>query len=419
MNGTSRGQLLALIAAAVQATAPAFAAGIPATGEEGRNVGILRVGQATSAPAERAYRIVERRVQRWLENEPALAARVEPLAGSVRSEELVMEAEHARLAKLVDKVLSGGGSDAESVEMERLVEKLGRLARFAPTVQRALVARGARLAKAGDRKAAIAALTAAAKLHPDGMLPGLDSWDEPGPRGDLESLAALAERAVKRTCAVSVSITPKEATVRWNGFDVGGRRSFHLAPAQRFTLTATAAGHRPTETVVTCHGTERRELRISLEKAADSGDKAPSLLSAISARRGLQTLCLIEPQGGEFKLYLYTPASVIEEIPLRAPLRVADVLESPGESELPIATDAFVTLLEKQRVASAASDWDLSPPAGAPPALADHAVASGRWYNSSTFWWVTGGLVGGILLTFLATRGSSAKSQPGVTLHLD
>ncbi len=405
-----------------------LAAGIPA-GREKSRMGILRVGEPATPGAERAYPLVEKRMQRWLENFEGISAAVEPFAGSVKTEEISLETDRARLAAL---------SASRPGETGALIEKVGKTPRFSPDVQRALTARAAERFRAGERKEAEALLKRAAALHPDAAIVTWNGWDEPGEGSSAGSAAAFdvlvseAGRSITRSCALVLDVTPASAEVKVNGFDLKNRRTFQLSGEHPYAMEVTAPGHRPVETIAQCGRALKKEVRVALlaEKPGASANQA--LLTEISRRRGVQTLCLIEPRGDEFKLYLYTPSRAIEEIPLKSPLRVAEVLGNPSESSMPIASDAFMLLWEKHR--TSASELDREPDlrlasaastgfAGAPgETSAEVPRGSGeKWYNNSTFWWITGGLAGGVVLTYLLTRGgTTVKSQPtGISIKID
>jgi hypothetical protein len=223
-----------------------------------------------------------------------------------------------------------------------------------------------------------------------------------------------------------LAVNPSDALVSVNGFEMGSRREFQVSTDAEYAFEVSAPGHRTVETVARCGTSVRKEVTVKLPSGGKDDESAAKVagLSDISRTRGLPSLFVIEARGEEFKLYLYTRDLALEEIPLRAPLRVAEVLGHPTESTMPIATDAFLSLWEKQR-AKTAGEIDLSPEpfAGGAAEIAAGAPTPGdsKWYNSPTFWWIAGGVAGGILVTYLLTRqGEPVRSQPsGISIKID
>src|SRR5262249_47739942 len=154
-------------------------------------------------------------------------------------------------------------------------------------------------------------------------------------------------------------------------FSVGRQRDLLLAVPYRYRLEA-----RSGVTEVSCERSGRRTVAIPPPSELKV---AVSTLSDIVQRQGMRTLLLIVPRNDEFRFYLYNPNSAPREIPLKAPLRVAEVLEAPAESSLPLASDAVAGIAERPGALGVESG----------PATVDAAelrlsrsAEAPRWYNS-------------------------------------
>ena len=118
------------------------------------------------------------------------------------------------------------------------------------------------------------------------------------------------------------------------------------------------------------------------------------------------------PHCSRFQFFLYTPGVAIDEIPLENSVRVAEVLENPAESSLPIASDAFSRLVQKHQLyrISALEDrghWQ-GDGKGTLEAFQRHKP---QWYESWQLWAVVGGVLGGIFVAHLAGKKPAIGSR--------
>lgn len=399
-------------------TRPALAVGIPS--DEARpRVGILRVGDGHTDREERAFSLLEKRVQRWMENAPSAQLTIRTLPLSLGTEHLRLESDRARLEVLAKETVAGPGVLRELRELRR---NLAAVSRYSPTVQNALIAEARATWAQGDRSRAGLLLKRAALLHPDGLLPdfgdGKRDWDEEAAEPDaLEERAKAIASEVKRPCEVRFRGAEDGETIV-NGYAFGLRRDFQLPAGGRYHFQIVSAGHEPWETRLTCDRQSRREVNVQFRPSL-ARTVAPSIeLAKITEGQNLSSLFLIQAAAERFRLYLFTPGSRLEEIPLREPLRVAEVLDNPGAG-LPVARDTLDGLLQRHRLAQ----MSLPAMADAPGEISgDFGGSEPQWYNDWRVWAVAGGIVTGVIVGYLATRGPEVRTNggpSGIRIQLD
>jgi hypothetical protein len=219
-----------------------------------------------------------------------------------------------------------------------------------------------------------------------------------------------ASSELRRECAIQIETIPEQAAVTVNGFAMGSRREFHLPLGRRFTLSASAPGHDSAKREIDCQRQKRDIVVLRLPKSAVPVASRHDL-AGISRGNGLSSLCLIEARSDQFKLYLYSPGLPVDEIPLVKPLRIADVAARGGEVELPVRTDAFLSLYEKHRLASA-DLFSISRSDDSASAELSHSVADPRWYNDWRVWAIAGVVVAGATSLYFLTREGAVQSSP-------
>ncbi len=401
-------------------------AGLPSVPLERTRLGIVSMG-TTNYSAERAYPLVEKRIQRWLENLDAVHASAETIFLKGRREWLRSETNERRVKQLSaelwkkaenlsDPNLSSGISQ-QVEELETLRRQLS-VSGSGPVIQKAFVAEAAFYWASGKEAVATELLRRAISLSPQAKaeLPSVTGEIEHSVLNSMEAKILDLESRWARGCLLNVSLTGGPAVVFGNGFEMGSHRQFRLPKGGTYHLRAETAGSQSNTVVVSCErpGIKSATLAMNALSPSHSADS----LSQLSRSHAVESLCLVEPQGDRFRLYLYTPGVSVDEIPMQAPWKVADVLENPNTDAVPIATDAFLDLLSRHRNSRLALAE--SSPGPLPQRVTAGVTDESRWYNNWKFWAVASGVVGAAVITYLATRSSQVSStQTGlhVTIH--
>ena len=384
-------------------------------------LGILRVGELHSAEEERAYDILEKRVQLWLENLSAPRPLVQSLGLSLRAEALQDQTEEQELARLSNEVLGSRDSLASpvaSVEIARLRKQRQRLGRLGPVVQRAWLAEASLQLAEGKRTLAMSSLRSGLAMHPDAASPDFSQWDD-DPTGGLlrlETLLSEARSDLVRLCEVELLSFPAYASLSVNGFVQGGRRKFHLPPGE-FEFQFQAPGFNTKSERITCVRTTRFQRTVQLKKADDSPKSYLSELEGVRQRNAMGSLFLIQPSDGIFRFFLLSSEGRMDPIPMSRPLKISEVVNQENAS-LPIARDEMKTLIQRHSLNRA--DLSLSALASdgmafdtASGALAERVGGPDRWYNDWKVWAVVGGIAAGMVGTYLMTRGPEIRTKAG------
>lgn len=391
--------------------------------ESRQPIGILRLGELRSHSEERAYDIVERRLQRWLDNFESLHVRAQRVGVSLSAEEVTLDSDRARLMECSEELLKGVLFMSEHdlnpglTEMKTLRDGLKRVKHLGPVLQKAYIAEASYLWKRKKREHAKSLIQKALLLHPDAKIESLPQWEWDEPGFDTSGFEAMVRDsgALRKGCRVQVQVSPSNALVRVNGFEMGRRKTFYLSQGSSYLLSAAMPGYETNESVLECDGRGQRRLLVPLKKEDRKINSKKDSLFQVSSRYGVESLCLVEPKRGEFRLHLYSPGLAMEEIPMLRPLLVAEVLDSPGDEALPIATDAFLQIFQKHRLARLTAVLDPLPST----LKYEASGTSDTWYNNWKVWAIVGGVIGGAALAYFATSNSVDSRPGGIKIKID
>lgn len=393
-----------------------FAAELPATSPRHR-VGILRLGELSGPVEEKAYPLMEKRIQRWLENFPNLASQVRPLSVSVRGEEIRLESEQSQLDALAESLLETP-EDGNTLlpRIRELRSKLRPIPRYSPAVQKSLLAEAKLLWSAGNVRQSSSLIQEALLLHPDVVSQEGDGWDTEKAMSAFDGELFRKSSEIKRICSVEVRTFPEEASITVNGFPMGKRRQFQLAGGAQYHFTVAAAGFEPDDNKIQCDRSSKRDSVVRLKRQNEETIARTQDLAKVTQGNGVGSLCLIEAKEDRFRLYLFSPGVALDEIPLQAPLRIAEVARQPASGTVPVSSDAFLALFEKHRVAQGYVAMNTS----AEPSLAVAGrveTTEAQWYNDWKFWAITGGVLAGVAGAYFATKAPEVKTQGGMIIH--
>jgi len=404
---------------------PARAALAPLQPERTK-LGILRVGELRSREEEKAYVLLEKRVQRWFENFSSPRPVVHTLDHSLASEELSSRAKESRLAILSRNILEShdpGMLLGQVDELRKLKRELEPYPSLGPLLQKAALAEAAFLLSDGKKSAALAATRAALAFHPDGKSPEWDGWEEEPTQSSLrfESLLSEVGSQVRGLCDVELSVQPSTAEVNVNGYAQGKRRTFQL-PAGRFEMVFANAGFQPSKLSFRCDRTSKIKREVHLAPTSGKPALAVSELETVRQRNALGSLFVIQPVRDEFRFFLLSADGKLDPVPTQRPLKISEV-SGGTEDGIPISQDEMRGLLQKHSLALSLSDLTgVASDSGAGFGLGVSEGSVGRssgWYNDWRVWAVVGGLATGILGAYLLTRGPEVQTQPGISIRLE
>jgi len=384
-------------------------------------VGILRVGELATAEDEKAYDVLEKRVQLWLENLSAPRPEVQSLGLSLRAGELEDQAEEQELARLANQVLGNRDSQPDPVassEMKRLRQERERAGKRGPVVQRAWLAEALLQIAEGKNAAAVESLRSALTMHPDAATPDLSRWDDDasGTLLRLDTMLAESRAGIVRLCEAEVQSSPSHASLSVNGFAQGKRRKFHLPPG-KFEFQFQAPGFVAASETIDCSRTSRVKRTVAMKKSDDSPKGYLSELEEVRQKNAVGSLFLIQPSEGEFRFYLLSSEGRMDAIPMSRPLKISEVSH---ERALPISRDEMRTLLLRHDLNRADLSFpgpvsDATALGGGSGELAERVGGKDQWYNDWQVWAVVGGVAAGVLGAYLMTRGPEIKTKSGVT----
>jgi len=392
---------LTLILAQVQGAFAALPGSDPSVRTFHR-IGIVRAGSMSKSHAQ-AYPLLERNLQKWMENRDDLRVIGEPLSQTVSTEEwndAAVEAEVMQLVRQLPEVVS-------EEEKERAVSvarnKVTKLPSQTPLHQRLLVADALWDWRHGRKEQAARVLRQAVRLHPTGEV-NLD-WDD-SDAGFLGLLSTLTARK-NRGCLLDLSLSPESARVTINGFPLTAKEYRSLLTGKLYRLRVDAPGYVSKDEIISCQTSRRTKLSIHLAKGFER-------TASLSEIKGYQTLLLIKPEKDRFRLFLYSQDRAMDEIPLERPLRVADLGQSFGG--VPVS-DAAAAIFQKHRLDLAANFTYTN---SVDPVLRMNEPKDDQWYNDWRVWAIAGGVVAGGVVAYLMTKnGGSVGTQNRIGVKIE
>jgi len=408
---------------------PQICGAAPSTGrdrEPSRPVEILKMENRQSADdGDRAYEIFKVRFHKWIENNAPVSARVESAIPSEKLSTYLLEARALQLAeaarRLWSKLHAGADADAEYRALKMQLAKLepASLLGQGPVLQNSFLAMGAYAWKNREKGEAEKWMRRGILVHPTFRIESVDLWPNEEPGFSFLPFEAELNRLSRmgaRSCLAEIKIPP-EAAVTINGFSVARSKNYALAVGEPYRIKISRAGYDDRELDLDCQRPGRtvaevklNERRVSATDLAVSNVDKPGIVPS--------SAFLIEPGKDDIRIYLFTPGVGIDEIPLRKPIRIAEVLRNPRDREIPVLSDAFVDVVQKHE-ARVAENF-----AGGRDGMASTSLEISRkpsWYEDWRVWAIAGGLAGGAVLAILmASSKNNVTSRPaGVGIRID
>jgi hypothetical protein len=378
-------------------------------------VGITRVGFVGRA-GQSAFERLEKRLERWAENEPGLGVRTLPLAALDRAplEGRLVEWERALTTLYASPPAASAFQSASTTLAEALNSLVGNMD-FSPLRQRILVAQAVvhwrRTESEWERK-----WSEALALSPEGGL-AESAFPPSFPSAERRRFLEATKSVVidqTRGCSVDLEISPAQATVTLDGFSMGGRRHFELVRGRDYRAWIRADGFTSREIALDCRRAGQWIESARLERGRDLEDRSVLGLRYLSQSEGVPSVVFARPIATDrFGLFLYTPGVGMDAIPTEAPLTYASLNGSPLDARMPILSDVFSDLIARHRAGPFRIQLAQSGEAGyATTASLPAAPVSPAWYERQAFWWVVGGVGAGIA-TALLIGGSQRPQRNG------
>ena len=384
------------------APAPSFRLGIVGVG--------LKDGQA-----QRAYPLLEKRLQRWLSDRPDL--RIQPVAlGTVE----LLDPEKSPQVKIINAAadrLFAGHAD-ELTRWDASVSAQSAHPLLSPWRQRYAFARASALLTQGRKAAAAQAVADALRLHPEGVLAAA-AWKGVA-QGQLDALYALVELEKARLrpgCHFELEAKPEVASVKLDGFRFGRQRRFSLLPGKTYAVQASAPGFESAISEVDCRGAGQwlESIALKPERGID-----PARLAEAQMLAGTQALIALRPgKDQSFQMSLFSAQGGIQNLPTTRSLRFASLLASPVESSMPLAPQTLNDALERHRAAPLKVSAQMSERGYEIPSLQATPEPPRAWYESRTLWFVLGVAGVGVATALLATGPKQTQSNPVLHLRVD
>jgi hypothetical protein len=387
-------------------------------------IGITRVG-FVDRQGQAAFDRLEKRLQRWAENEPGLGVRATPLAAVDRSALSGNLAgwENALLALYVSPVVSSAHRSAQTLLSEALTTLAGARD-FGPLRQRILLARAVVGWRAGEQSWRRLWAEAVA-ISPEGSLaeaafPSAFSGAE-----RMRFLEATQGVAVEDTrgCSIDLDITPAQTTVSLDGFALGARRHFELVRGRDYRAWLRAEGYASRELVLDCRRAGQWIETARLERGHDLEERSVVGLRFLTESEGLPSVVFARPIAADrFGLFLYTPGVGMDAVPTESPLTFASLNESPVDARMPIVSDVFSDLIARHRAGPFRIQLAQSgEPGYVTSATLPAAPADPAWYERKRFWWIVGGVGAGVAAAFLigAAQRQQTPAGNGFSMRVD
>lgn len=391
-------------------------------------LGIVRVGAATPQ-TEALYPIVERRVQAWLENLDQLKTTVVRLPSPRLEvgEGGQLQSEQNEFSELKERFEREGNTDAVEADLQRLEQRIPhyreKLEVHGPLLQRLMLLRAAFDFNAGREFSVVQRqLNNALLVHPSLENFWTPMWKESEESRSpvlFDDLIERERKKISRDCVVRVKRMPLNAAVSLNGFPLK-ERSVRLNSGASYEVLLQGEGYREQRKTLRCGKAKVLEIAAELQRSdkitwTESWEKT---LTHLARRHDREALLIVTSQEERLKLFYFTPGASVEEVPLNNPPRLAELADT--EAALPIATDAFVGIVQRQRVASLSLGEPLRE--GDRAGLTDKLPYQRRWYNDWKFWAVVGSVAAISLVAYASSRGNSqvgTQKVDGVVIRFE
>lgn len=387
-------------------------------------VGVLRLGALEEEENGLALSRLERSIAKWLDRLP-----IDTNAQAIRivqnNNELRDELQSLRFHQLIERFYSlletkpfQAGNELDELHTEDFVAFLAR-PDSGPFRQQAYLARAAHEWRLGNPDRAQPLLRAAVYENPFGLVSEVPSWgwdsEANGDSVNFEVVLSGIIKSVRRPCQINVGTSPEKALVRLNGFPMRASQPVRILARSDLQIQAQAEGYEAAAHSLSCDKLGVRSVQLKLRRRSEP---VPTL-ATVAKSNAVKSLLLVSPVGEEARLFLFTPGLRVDEVQTSRPILLADFRGEEASAHPSIKTDAFTSLVEAHRVAWLDRRDPLQPPIEYRNSL--ETDISQQWYNDWKVWAVVGGIVGGVVITYLATRQPEVMTNPprGLRIQID
>lgn len=282
---------------------------------------------------EAVYPELVRRIQTWAENIESINVQVVMGNHALNKNNLAIDKLRSELSEASEKLqvqLFNGGDKLGNKKLLDTMVKIRRRAsgraELGPQIQKSLLVEAAYNWNEGNISLARIIAERAIKIHPEGQIISFDHWDS-SVLGHFnvdafDSFLSEVKSKQTRNCAIRTDISPSSAHVRVNGFSVLNPKEFILASGSAHHLEVTALGFEPKKEMISCRGLETKRMKWVLNQS--QGASLVFKNESIQPR-DFKSMLLIEPKEDRFSLFLYTPGTAIDEMPLKHPIKLAEL----------------------------------------------------------------------------------------------
>ncbi len=398
-------------------------------------MGVLRYLEEPNLVGHDSHQHFEKRLGRWLENFESLSIHAESLPPKLKMKESVERgctSLRGTIAGCQKTMTLGRELSAWKASCQGLAEEADEASNFGicgKEAQKALVLQSLLLGLSGDRAGEQVFLKKAISLHPDALLASpFEGEGEPAGFDAAKFWGKVKDfkETLVRDCGVDLLWGPFDE-VDVNGFSVMPTPHLQLHRRGKWIIRA-QQGKVGLRGIASCGSPGQLRGTLDLKKE-DAQWALKSHLASVAEDRNLDFMIVVRPTKEQVRLFLFRRvASVLEEIPLERPIFVKDWERERNELRVPVTQESLVALLtaEPSQIKAA----EVSPRADGPydfravtsdlpPMLmAGLEGRTQKWYNNSTFWWVTAGLAVGIASVILISQNGQVRPNPTVRLEL-
>lgn len=403
--------ILVLVAFLNQLLIPAYA--LASEGKQTYSVAFL--GKPTQRQSK-AFKVLGKRIQTWMENGPYGRVQVGTAAASVAENELMVEklrvqiGEFTRsLKKAVLESPDKSKGEKSIAEIKTLRKKMNLIGKFGPVLQKAYLAESAFYWKSERFQDSESALKKAIELDPNGK-PVLEDWDMFASNFSVfafEKELARVTQKMNQFCDTSISLKQKNLELRVNGFEIKDpKKSVKLAANAMHVISVTDSSGHSSESVLHCPKKSQKKLTVDLTK--NGGFNTELSLSDTIKNTQSDGIIVADFKKEGVDLYFYSPKGGVTPIPLEKKMTEAELAEGSQDFSVPVSYSSMNRILSQHfgqnlMLAGSSKNGSLG------SSLEEKFRKSGnKWYNNSILWGVVGGLVVGAAATYALTQQGEA-----------
>ncbi len=395
-------------------------------GEGKQNYAIVYLGKPSQLQTK-AFRVLGKRVQTWMENGPFGKVQVNSSVGTVAENELTLEqlriqlGEYTRtLKKAVLESPDKTKGEKSLSEIKILRKKMNLIGRFGPSLQKSYLAESAFYWKSEKFNESEMALKKAIELDPNGK-PTLEDWDMFAQSFSVFAFEKELSRVYQKMnqfCETTITLKQKNAELKVNGFEIKEKKAVRLAANAMHVISVGDEKGHTSESVLQCPKKAQKKITMDLSKNTVLNSEM-SLSDAIKnmSADGL-FVCVFKKE--QLELYFYTPFVGVTQLLLEKKVAEKELAEGAQDFSLPVSYASMNKTLSAHFGRNMLASTHAAKGTSQNGTLEEKFRNSGnKWYNNSILWGVLGGLAVGAATTYVMTReGNSGPPKASVSMEL-